>query len=210
MSSPEPLCYRAALLLGPTGSGKTPLGDEIAARGLWGKRCLHFDFGDQLRRIVERNEPDAILSRDEIDFLRGVLDTGALLEDEHFPIAERILRALLVEKAADADTIVVLNGLPRHAGQAEAIERLLEVVLVVELTCTAETVAERIRTNVGGDRTGRVDDDLPAIAEKLRVYRQRTAPLVEYYRARGTRIEQITVSAASTPERLWRELADRA
>ncbi|MEE8450650.1 MAG: hypothetical protein V3R99_02015 [Thermoguttaceae bacterium] len=49
---------RAALLLGPTGAGKTPLGRLIEQRGLWGVRCLHFDFGDNLREVVRRNRPD--------------------------------------------------------------------------------------------------------------------------------------------------------
>jgi adenylate kinase len=40
---------RALLLLGPTGSGKSPLGDRLEARGLWSVRCAHFDFGANLR-----------------------------------------------------------------------------------------------------------------------------------------------------------------
>ncbi|MCX7427258.1 MAG: hypothetical protein NTW96_16720 [Planctomycetia bacterium] len=43
----------AMLLLGPTGSGKTPLGDLLERRGLGGRRCVHFDFGAHLRRIVK-------------------------------------------------------------------------------------------------------------------------------------------------------------
>ena len=44
---------KAILLLGPTGSGKSPLGDELEANGLNGRRCLHFDFGRRLRRAAE-------------------------------------------------------------------------------------------------------------------------------------------------------------
>src|SRR3990172_5397895 len=80
---------RALLLLGPTGSGKTPLGELIAKRGLWQRKCAHFDFGAHLRRLVERDQPDDLISRRDIDFLKQILRSGDLLEDEHFPIAER-------------------------------------------------------------------------------------------------------------------------
>ena len=43
----------AILLLGPTGSGKTPLGELMERRGFGGRRCRHFDLGDRLRRFVQ-------------------------------------------------------------------------------------------------------------------------------------------------------------
>ena len=42
--------HRALLLLGPTASGKTPLGKLIEERGLWDFRWVHFDFGAQMRK----------------------------------------------------------------------------------------------------------------------------------------------------------------
>ena len=71
---PQRTTNRAALLLGPTGSGKTPLGDIIAQRGLWGANCRHFDFGANLRAIVQRNRPDHLISQQDIDFLGQVLE----------------------------------------------------------------------------------------------------------------------------------------
>jgi len=88
----------AILLLGPTGSGKTPLGEYLTAHGLWGRPCFHFDFGRQLRDAAASARPPANLSADDVAFLRGVLERGALLENEHFPIAEKILRAFLEGK----------------------------------------------------------------------------------------------------------------
>jgi hypothetical protein len=40
---------KAILPLGPTGSGKTPLGDYLEERGLFGRRCVHFDFGEKFK-----------------------------------------------------------------------------------------------------------------------------------------------------------------
>ncbi|GAG42293.1 unnamed protein product, partial [marine sediment metagenome] len=72
------------------GSGKTPLGEMLEQRGLWGTPCVHFDFGANLRDVAHRNRPEPRIGREEIDFLREVLRTGALLEDEHFPLARRV------------------------------------------------------------------------------------------------------------------------
>ena len=110
--------YRAVLLLGPTGSGKTPLGEIIEQRGLCGTPCRHFDFGANLRDVVSRDRTDGQIGRAEIDFLKGVLQSGTLLEDEHFPIARRILQSFINHNGVDGTTRIVLNGLPRHAGQA--------------------------------------------------------------------------------------------
>ncbi len=200
---------RAVLLVGPTGSGKTPLGDLIAARGLWGSPCVHFDFGADLRRLVERDLPDELVDRADLDFLRDVLQCGVLLEDEHFPLAEQILRSFLRQSGADADTFVVLNGMPRHVGQAEAVGAIVDVVAVIHLRCSSAAILERIRTNVGGDRTRRDDDDESAVRRKLALFHERTAPLVDHYRASGAGVETLDVTAATTPSDAWHVLNAR-
>jgi len=216
----------AILLLGPTGAGKTPLGDTIEARGLWGMTCLHFDFGANLRAVVAahrdaesrppRPRPSPAedwtgeFSPEEVAFLRDVLESGALLEDEHFPLAERILRAFINRRGAQPGTCIVLNGLPRHAGQARAIERLLDLGAVVVLECPEATVLGRIATNAGGDRRGRVDDEPAAVRRKIELFRKRTKPLVDYYLRQGVRIERLPVGPATTAQEAWQALDARA
>ncbi len=197
------------LLLGPTSAGKTPLGELIQQRGLWGKTCLHFDFGESLRRIVEKDTPDAIVSRQDIDFLGDVLQSGALLEDEHFPIARRILQSFLADHDADSETCVVLNGLPRHVGQAKAVEPILRVETVVALECTLDTILRRIETNIGGDREQRTDDQTAAVRKKLAIFHERTKPLVQYFAQSGAQVETIEVTAEMTPDRVWELLEER-
>ena len=81
MTSPQnmqiDLPCRGLLLVGPTGAGKTPLGDCIESRGLWNRRWVHFDFAANLREAVAQNRPDGFLSLDDLSFLRRVLETGA-------------------------------------------------------------------------------------------------------------------------------------
>jgi adenylate kinase len=197
----------AVLLLGPTATGKTPLGDLLARRGLWGRRCLHFDFGSNLRDAAAGRKHNSLPKKD-IDVITWSLETGALLEDEHFPIAGRILSSFLADCGAGGDDLIVLNGLPRHVGQAECVEDVLHVAAVVCLQCTADVVRERIRTNAGGDRTERVDDDAAAVTRKLDIFAQRTAPLLDHYRTRGADVICIDIQTDTTPEDI-RDVLDK-
>ena len=104
------------------------------------------------------------------------------------------------------DTSILLNGLPRHPGQAKAIDAILNVDAVVHLRCPSETVIARIRANAGGDRTDRTDDDPEAIRNKLRIFSERTAPLLEHYAGRGTEIVAVEVTATMTPGQMWEAL----
>jgi adenylate kinase len=192
----------AVVLLGPTGSGKTPLGALLEQKGLSGRRCAHFDFGQELRAVAARSEPDGHVTMKDVHFVRHVLDTHALLEDKDFPLAGRILDSFLRARRADANTIVVMNGLPRHVGQAEALDAQIAVRAVIVLECPPETVRRRIAANAGGDRADRVDDDATAIERKLRTFTQRTLPLIDYYRQRGAELVTIPVTAAMTAEEM--------
>jgi adenylate kinase family enzyme len=199
----------AILLLGPTGSGKTPLGQMLSERGVAGQSCVHFDFGENLRQVVAGGQPDEVVSREDIEFLRVVLQRGALLEDEDFPIAERVLRRFLSKQGADAETLIVLNGLPRHIGQASAMAALLHVGTIVHLQCSAEAVLARIAGNTGGDRAGRSDDRLADVWRKFDIFARRTAPLVGFYASNGARNIQLEVTAGMTAEQMWQALDKR-
>ena len=194
---------RGLLLLGPTGSGKTPLGDCIEARGWLGCRCVHFDFGEQLRQVAAGIVRPEGLSAADRAFVVEVLESGALLEDEKFYIAECILRAFIRRKGFGEGDCAVLNGLPRHVGQAVRVDRTVRMEWVLDLQCAPEVVHRRIRTDAGGDRTGRVDDEAELVVRKLEIFRARTAPLLDYYRAQGTRVVEVVVEEGTQPVDIW-------
>jgi adenylate kinase len=196
----------AILLIGPTGSGKTPLGAYLEGRGLWGKRCVHFDFGAQLRRIVREPEEFPVFTMSEIDVIRHSLKTGALLEDQHFPIAAKILRRFIETNSLRSSDFVILNGLPRHTGQVRDMDRIVRIKMVIYLDCEPAVVLERIRKNTGGDRSGRKDDSLPAIENKLRIFHQRILPLLDYYRSQNVRIERMEMGVDTTPQDVFQQL----
>lgn len=188
----------AILLLGPTGSGKSPLGDWLERHSLNGRRCHHFDFGANLRAVVAGSAAGSF-TKEEVLFLTRVLESGALLENEHIPLAVRMLDAFIAERSAPPADLIVLNGLPRHLQQARALDGRLTVIGVVQLDCDARTAAGRLKRNTGGDRTQRKDDSEPLVARKLAIYEERTRPLLEHYRERGADIIHIKVGTETQP-----------
>ena len=196
----------AILLLGPTGVGKTPLGDCLAECGLFGRRCVHFDFGAQLRHAAEHGGRG--LTADDVAYVQDVMTNGALLEDDTFHIARTILETFMEEQNAGAQDIVILNGLPRHAGQARDVGEVLDVILVVALECTAEVVHERIAGNSGGDRTERTDDSVAEIARKLEIYAERTHPLLDHYHSEGAQRCRVPVGVETTPSDILETLGN--
>lgn len=191
--------WRAVLLLGPTGAGKTPLGDLLERTGLWGKRCVHFDFGVNLRAAAA-GSLGAGLAPGELEIVRRSLATGALLEDEDFPIAAKVLMGFIAARSLASRDLLILNGLPRHAGQARDLEPYAIVAAVISLETDVETLRERLRIDPGGDRAGRIDDAPEAVADRLRIFADRTVPLLEYYWSRGVPILPVCVEVTTRPE----------
>jgi adenylate kinase family enzyme len=196
----------AVLLLGPTGAGKSPLGEALERSGWGGRRCVHFDFGAELRRVESIPEEFPDLGADDRAVIHSVLAEGALLEDRQFSIVRKILERFFQEKGAGTGNLFILNGLPRHQGQASALEAFVDLRRIIRLDASAEVIGERIRRNAAGDRGGRIDDSPAEIEKKLVLFKKRTRPLVEYYAAKGITAVVLSVSAGSTGEDLRRDL----
>jgi adenylate kinase len=199
----------AILLLGPTGSGKTPLGDWLQAHGLCGCRCHHFDFGANLREIAAARAADGF-TQDEVRYIRELVEKGALLENETFCLALRILEEFIRHRQLQAGDLLVMNGLPRHAGQADAIAPFLKVLAIVHLQCSAEVVLERLQRNSGGDRTHRIDDTLALVQRKMATFAERTQPLLRLYQEQGVPVIPVAVKEHTRPaevcemvQRVW-------
>ncbi len=189
----------AILLLGPTGAGKTPLGEALEVRGFRGQRCAHFDFGWNLREIAAGRGIAARLTDADVGVIQRVLREGVLLERETFFIAAHVIEQFIAARALAAADWVVLNGLPRHIGQAEDVDRLLAVRMVVYLECSAAVVHARIAADSGGDRRGRVDDTPTDIARKLDIFRDRTLPLVDHYCSLDVPVVRVAIEVDTSP-----------
>ena len=199
----------AILLIGPTGSGKSPLGDILESRGFLGRRSHHLDFGSELRSIASGIDASSY-TREEKEFIVGVLDRGLLLENEHFVLAKKIVGLFLERSRFRCGDVLVLNGIPRHEGQARDVASIASVHSLLVLDCSVESVLLRIRENTGGDRTGRADDDHALVENKLRIFNERTALLIEHYQKAGSRIYRIGIDAKTTTASAYHRLSTLA
>jgi adenylate kinase len=160
------------LLLGPQGSGKGTQGNLIAAE--YG--IPHVATGDILRAAIAAGSE---LGRK----VQPIYDAGQLVPDD---LMIDLIRERLGEE--DAREGFVLDGFPRTMRQAEALGEMLreidkELDVVFELQLPDAVGRERMLRRAAEE--GRADDTPEAIDERLRIYHERTAPLVEYYRTRG-------------------------
>jgi adenylate kinase len=187
------------IFLGPPGAGKGTQARELARE--WG--VPQVATGEMLRAAVAAGTP---LGREA----KRIMETGGLVPDDVIVglIAERL-------REPDAATGFILDGFPRTIGQAEALGRLLkdlgqkldavlyfqvpEPELLRRLTgrrlcrqcqtafhmVSAPPRREGICDQCGGPLYQRDDDSEATVRNRLHVYEQQTAPLLDYYRHRG-------------------------
>ncbi len=197
--------YKAVLLIGATGTGKTPFGQQLETQNLWGKRYHHFDFGQQLRYAAEGRHK--ILSEEDVDRISSLLKTNSLLEDSDFHIAEKLLKQFVENNTVSPENdVIILNGLPRHTGQADALASIIDIHLVIYFAASASIIKDRIAYNSGGDRTDRTDDSIEEIENKLVIFRENTLPLISYYKNYDKTVLEIEVDIDTIPLFIIQEL----
>jgi adenylate kinase len=156
------------VLLGPPGSGKGTQG-ALLSESL-GMPAI--STGDMLREAVKAGSPLGL----KVD---GIMKAGLLVDDE--TMAE-VVRERLARNGRDGGFL--LDGYPRTTPQAETLETILgeagsrlDAVLLVDVP-----EEELVRRAVARQRE---DDREEVVRERLRVYREKTAPLIGYYRRLG-------------------------
>ncbi len=157
------------LVVGPQGSGKGTQAKRIAAD--YG--IPHVSTGDIFREAISAGT-------DLGKQVEPILAAGELVPDE-------LTVALIRERLQETDGFV-LDGFPRNLEQAEAldvllrdIDRRLDAILFFDLP---EDVAVE-RMSKRAQEEGRADDTPEVMRRRLDVYREKTLPVVEHYRASG-------------------------
>jgi adenylate kinase len=180
------------LVLGPQGSGKGTQASRLAEE----REIPHVSTGDMFRAAIAAGTP---LGRR----VEPILASGELVPDE---LTVALIRERLSEP--DATRGFVLDGFPRTLAQAEAldamlteIDRALDLVLFFDLDQVTST--ERLRKRAVIE--GRNDDTPDAIARRLELYHEQTAPLVELYRASG---RLVPIRAERTIDEVANEIAE--
>lgn len=176
------------VLLGPPGSGKGTQGEMLSEK-LGYKRL---STGDMLREAV-RNGTE--LGKKA----KSYMDSGALVPND-------LIIDLMKEKIAQADGGVILDGFPRTVEQADALAQQVDVDLALDLDVPDEELVKRLTmrrscpdcnavyhlTNnppkvegvcdkCGGKLYQRDDDKDETVKNRLKVYRENTMPLIDYY-----------------------------
>jgi adenylate kinase len=129
-----------------------------------------------------------------------VMDAGRLVGDDIMIgiVSERLARG-------DAKAGFVLDGFPRTVRQADALDGMLgeQPLVVVDIVVPEATLVRRLASRrmcgacghsalpeekgcpkCGGELVVRLDDSAGIVLERLRVYTEQTAPIVEFYRGR--------------------------
>ena len=206
------------VLLGPPGSGKGTQAEPVAQR----LGIPKIATGDVLRAAVREGTPMGKAAQ-------SYMDRGALVPDD-------VILGIMKDtfKRPEMARGVILDGVVRTVPQAEGLERVLgelgrEVgaVLLFEVPddelvrrLSSRTICEQCQTpftgrepgtacpRCGGTLVRRKDDEPEAVRHRLRVYRDQTAPVVDWYRANGTPLVAVNAvgSPADVTERVVRAL----
>ena len=160
------------LLLAPPGAGKGTQGARLAEH--FGVR--HIAAGELFREHISRQSELGRAAKAYVD--RGELVPDSLVLDLIMPVVV----------AATAEGGYVLDGFPRTMPQALAAAELglrlgVRFHAVVYLDVAEDELVRRLRRRA--EEQGRADDTADVIRHRLRVFAEKTRPLIEYYRKRG-------------------------
>ena len=195
------------ILLGPPGAGKGTYASRLTPI----LKLPHISSGDMVR--------DEIKAQTELGkLMKEYSNKGKLGPDE---IMIKILAKRL--RKPDCKKGCILDGFPRTIKQAEALEKIVKIDLVINLNVPDDIIITRLsnrltckkcgtiynkltlkpkRDNIcdkcGGELYQREDDKPRIIQERLNVYRKKTEPLIEYYKKKDL-LKNVSCNDLMTP-----------
>jgi adenylate kinase len=167
---------RRLLLLGPPGAGKGTQAQRLVDK----LGIPQISTGDMLRAAVAAGS-------DVGKRAKTFMDAGKLVPDE---VVIGVAEQRLAEP--DAKKGFILDGFPRTAAQADALDKMLPVLGVSLERCITLRVDEEelvARLLKRARIEGRSDDNEQTIRTRMLVYKESTAPLIAYYGGRGVLVE---------------------
>ena len=179
------------ILLGAPGAGK---GTQAAfIREQYG--IPQISTGDMLRAAVAAGTPLGLEAK-------KVMESGGLVSDE---LIINLVKDRL--KQPDCQKGYLFDGFPRTIAQAEALDRLTDIDYVINLDVDLEKLVDRITGRRVCEKCGesyhvstkkddncekcdgkliqRADDTEETVKSRLNVYKNETAPLIEFYKKQG-------------------------
>ena len=158
------------LFIGPPGAGKGTQANLFCSKyGL-----DHLSTGDLLRDEVSSGS-DLGLQASEI------MNKGELVSDE-------LVLSIVEGRLDNIKKGWLLDGFPRNVNQANALKNLLEKInhpleAVISIQIADDVLIKRLLSR------GREDDNEEVIVNRLKVYREKTSPLIDLYSKQGLLVE---------------------
>lgn len=191
------------IFLGAPGAGKGTQASVLAQK----KGIPHISTGDMFREAVSKGTELGLKAKE-------YMDRGELVPDE---VVIGIVKERL--SAPDCASGCILDGFPRTVAQAEALDRVLaemgkQLDYVINIKVSEEEIIRRLtgrRTckrcgaiyhmvynppardgvcdKCGGELYQRDDDTEETVRNRLKVYEEKTAPLIDYYSRTGKLVD---------------------
>jgi adenylate kinase len=198
------------LIMGPPGSGKgTQCGTITEAYDV-----AHITTGDALRN---NKQMDISHLDTEYDTPGAYMDAGELVPDE-------VVDAI-VEEALEAADGFVLDGYPRNPDQAEQLDGMTDLDVIIALEVGREELIRRLtgrRLDPETDDIYHVEFDMPddeavrerlvqreddtreAVENRLDVFEENTAPVIDRYRDHE---EFVEIDGEQSPDEVWEDVS---
>ncbi|MDR2445485.1 MAG: adenylate kinase [Spirochaetaceae bacterium] len=186
------------VFLGPPGAGK----GTLAVRMTELLNAPHVSTGNIFREAIAAANPLGLK-------VKAIIDAGKLVDDG---TTIQLVRERLTQ--SDVKDSYILDGFPRTIAQAEALAGFSNIDRVINFDAPDDVVIERLSGRLvcrkcgfnwhktfnppeksgvcdkcGGEIYTREDDKAEAVKKRLDVYREQTAPLIEYYRKKDLMID---------------------
>ncbi len=201
------------ILLGAPGAGKGTQASRISDT----YKLPHISTGDIFRENIKNETPIGLLAK-------SYIDKGQLVPDEVTCkiVEERIARE-------DCKNGYMLDGFPRTIAQAEALDKITKIDLVINIDVDFSLLLDRLCgrrvckdcgesyhisslngetkcSRCGGELYQRKDDNPETVQSRLDVYNAQTSPLIEYYTAKGL---LFNVGGNAAPEAVFAEVSKK-
>lgn len=210
------MAEREIVIMGPPGAGKGTQSGRIAETF----DVDHVTTGGALRENKDMET--------EYGTPREYMDAGELVPDS--VVNEIVSVALADVDGDDGLRGYVLDGYPRTISQAEYLDTIADIDVVLYLSVSHETLVDRLTgrrvcedcgenyhvdfdppategvcDDCGGTLIQREDDREDVVTTRVEEYREKTAPVVEHYEEEGLLVE---VDGEGTPDEVWAEIED--
>ncbi|SFR92616.1 Adenylate kinase [Halomicrobium zhouii] len=197
------------LILGPPGAGKGTQSSNIAEE----YDVEHVTTGDALRsnKGMDISDMDT-----EYDTPGEYMDAGDLVPDE-------VVNAIVDEALSQADGFV-LDGYPRNLEQAEELEGMTDLDVVLSLDVDRDVLVDRLTGRRVDPETGenyhvefnmpddedvrdrlvqREDDNEESVRNRLDVFEENTAPVIDHYEDHDG---FVAIDGEQTPDDVWADI----